>query len=238
MDEFSSALREALEPSGASFSVEQLDQLSAFFSMLEEANRSFNLTANMSPREAAFRHFADSLAAPALSLLKPGWKVIDVGTGAGFPGMPLAIARSNLHVVLLDSSNKKAHFLESAAEKLGLRNVAVVTARAEDYALTPAREKFDAALSRAVAPLNVLLEYTLPFVRTGGVALAWKGPAADAEIAAASNACKLLGGRDMEKYPYTLPEHGTFFIVCARKIRPSPSAYPRKAGKPSKFPIT
>lgn len=237
MELFASSLPEALQPTGLSLSHGQLEKMSAFYMMLEEANRSFNLTANMSPREAAFRHFADSLASPALSQLKPGWKVIDVGSGAGFPGLPLAIAREDVRFVLLDSNNKKAHFIETAAEKLGLKNVAVVALRAEDYARTPARETFDAALSRALAPLNVLLEYTLPFVRTGGLALSWKGPAADAEIAAAANACRLLGGRDMKKHAYSLPEHGSFFIVSVEKFRPAPAAYPRKAGKPSQSPI-
>lgn len=237
MELFVPSLQEALQSAGPALTDEQLEQMAAFFALLEEANSHFNLTAISGPREAALRHFADSLAAPALSLLKSGARVIDVGTGAGFPGVPLAIARPDLRVVLLDSSNKKVHFLESAAQTLGLKNVAAVWARAEDYALTPARETFDAALSRAVAPLNVLLEYTLPFVRTGGVALSWKGPAAEAEVAAAANACRLLGGADMARHAYSVPDHGSFFIVSTKKIRPTPTVYPRKAGKPTKFPI-
>jgi 16S rRNA (guanine527-N7)-methyltransferase len=132
---------------------------------------------------------------------------------------------------------KRTHFLESSVMQLGLTNVTVVNARAEDYAHGKGREKFDAALSRAVAPLNVLLEYTLPLVRPGGRALSWKGPSAPAEITSAGNACRFLGGGEMHAHPYTLPGHGAFYIVEAKKIRPTTAYYPRKAGTPPKEPI-
>lgn len=237
MDAFVPALREASSISGIALADRQLEKMAAYFALIEEANRSFNLTSVEGPHEAAIRHFADSLAPPALSLLQPGWRVIDVGTGAGFPGIPLAILREDLHITLLDSNNKKTHFVEAAALKLGLKNVRVVTARAEDYARGEGREAFDAALSRAVAPLNVLLEYMLPFVRVGGYALAWKGPSAPDEIAAATNACAILGGGEMRALPYSLEGHGSFCIVCTEKVRPAPPDYPRKAGKPTKSPL-
>jgi 16S rRNA (guanine527-N7)-methyltransferase len=231
------ALREASAEAGLCISDAQAEKMYGFYTMLEEANRSFNLTAIKGPSEAALRHFIDSLALPALALLRPGWRVIDVGTGAGFPGIPIAIMREDLQFTLLDSSNKKTHFLETAISALLLKNVTVVTARAEDHARGDGREAFDAALSRALAPMNVLLEYTLPFVRIGGYALAWKGPSAAVENSSSAHACRILGGDGMALSPYTLPGYGTFNIVSTRKFRATPTNYPRKAGSPSKTPI-
>lgn len=238
MELFTQSLGALASAAGAPIPAEKLLKLAAFHALIEEANRSFNLTKAEGPEEFASRHFLDSLALPALNLLDPGDSVIDVGSGAGFPGMPIAILRGNLSVTLLDSMRKRTHFLEAAAKELGLSNVTVVTARAEDYARSAeGRERFNAALSRAVAPLNVLLEYALPLVRPGGRALLWKGPAAPAEVVSAGNACRILGGGEMHSYPYSLPGHGSFFIVEAKKIRPTPSNFPRKAGTPAKFPI-
>lgn len=238
MGSFLHFLREASKQAGLSLSLEQMERLAAYHALIVEANRSFNLTAIETPQEAAVRHFMDSLAPPALSLLQTCGSVIDVGTGAGFPGMPLAVVFEHKRFTLLDSNHKKMRFLETAAAKLGLANATVVAARAEEYAQVEGREAFDAALSRAVAPLNVLLEYLLPFVRPGGCAVAWKGPAAPDEMAAAANACAALGGGQMEAFPYSLEGYGTFYIAAARKVRPTPPIYPRKAGKPAKSPIT
>lgn len=237
MEEFRKALRELAGLAGLPLSAEQTEKLTLYYVMLEEANRSFNLTTVVSPGEAAERHFIDSLALPALNLLSPGERIIDVGSGAGFPGLPIAIVRDSLTVVLLDSTRKRTAFLESVVHALGLSNVSVVTARAEDYARGPARETFDAALSRAVAPLNVLLEYTLPLIRPGGKALAWKGPQAGEEMAAAARASALLGGGEMKSYGYSLSGRSGFYIIEVKKIRQTPGKYPRKAGKPSSEPI-
>jgi 16S rRNA (guanine527-N7)-methyltransferase len=237
MDAFIPALREALAESKTAISEGQLEKMAAFFALLEEANRAFNLTAIEGPEEAAIRHFADSLAPPALAALLSGWRIIDVGTGAGFPGLPLAIAREDLHITLLDSVRKKTQFLETAILRLGIKNAAVVTARAEDYARAAGREAFDAAVSRAVASMNVLLEYMLPFPRVGGLVLMWKGPAAPEEMAGSANACRALGGNNLSSHPYSLKDRGAFFIVSSEKVRPVPPEYPRKAGKPLKSPI-
>jgi 16S rRNA (guanine527-N7)-methyltransferase len=238
MDPFVHSLREASLKAGISLSCEQMERLAAYHALVMEANRSFNLTAIDVPREAAVRHIVDSLAPPALSLLHSCRNIIDVGTGAGFPGVPIAVFFEDKQITLLDSNRKKARFLEMALAKVGLTRIDVVTARAEDYARAGGREAYDAALSRAVAPLNVLLEYLLPLVRPGGTAIAWKGPAALDEMASAYNACAALGGDGMEAYPYTLEGFGTYNIVASIKFRPTPSNYPRKAGKPVKSPIT
>lgn len=235
--EFKRALRALADNGGLPLPDEKLEMLAAYYIMLEEASRNFNLTSVTGPEEAAERHFLDSLSLPALDLLFPGDRIIDVGTGAGFPGLPIAILRDSLKVVLLDSMKKRTVFLESVVQALGLNNVQVITARAEDYARSAARERFDAALSRAVAPLNVLLEYTLPFVRVGGRALAWKGPAAPDEIAASAKACRVFGGGESHAHGYALSGRSGFFIVETKKIRPTPLNFPRKAGKPSSDPI-
>lgn len=237
MDLFSETLRDILADSGIPISVEQLEKMACYFSLLEEANKSFKLTKIAGPKEAAERHFYDSLVLPALNLISPGDRVVDVGTGAGFPGVPIAILRANVNMTLLDSMKKRTTFLESAIQKLSLPNVTVVTARAEDYSRGNVREKFDVALSRAVAPLNVLLEYTLPFLRIGGKALAWKGPSAIDERIAAAKASYILGGGEIKLHNYTLPDRNNFFIVETEKVRQTPRNYPRKAGKPSDEPI-
>lgn len=236
-DLFTEFLQKLALSAGLLITAEQLEKMSAFYAMMEEANRSFNLTSIAGPEESAERHFMDSLAVPAMNLLFPGEHVIDVGTGAGFPGVPVAILRNNLHITLLDSMKKRTSFLVSAVEKLGLHNVSIVTARAEDYSRSAGREAFDAALSRAVAPLNVLLEYTLPFVRIGGRVLAWKGPAANDEITAAARANRLLGGGEMKAFSYSLADRSNFNIIEIKKIRLTPTNYPRKAGKPTSEPI-
>ncbi len=237
MSAFRQALAALAADAGLPLGGGRLDKMEAYFTLLEEANRTFNLTKVIDPEDAALRHFMDSLALPALDLIDAGARVIDVGTGAGFPGLPIAILRDSVQVVLLDSMKKRTAFLASVADALELKNVEVVTARAEDYARSPARERFDFALSRAVAQLNVLLEYTMPFVRVGGAVLSWKGPAAPEEIAAAAKACRVLGGSPSKAHGYTLAGREEFFIVETKKIRPTPLNFPRKAGKPSSEPL-
>lgn len=237
MEAFLRQLREGLCRAGLSADASQEERMARFYEMLEEANRSFNLTAIEGPEQAAERHFLDSLAQPALALLNPGDRVIDIGTGAGFPGMPLAILRPAVEFTLLDATRKRTAFLEDAAGRLGLDNVRVVHARVEDHARGDARESFQASTSRAVASLPVLMEYALPLLAVGGRALFWKGPAVSAELPAAQAACRILGGGDVNMHPYSLADRETFCIVEVQKIRQTPTKYPRKAGIPSKEPI-
>ena len=237
MENFQTVLIKNAQAVGLALTAEQAEKLSAYFAMLEEASKSFNLISYTDVEEMVTRHFLDALAAPALKLLAPFRNIIDVGTGAGFPGLPLAIVLNRPQITLLDSLRKRTDFLQTVVEKLALPNTTVVHARAEDYARTACRERYDAALSRAVASLPVLLEYTLPFVRVGGAVLAWKGPSAPAEIAEAEHAASILGSRELKAHPYTISEHQNFFIVEAKKFRPAPSIYPRKAGIPTKNPL-
>ena len=194
-----------------------------------------NLTALKGHEDTAQKHFADSVPKEALSLLKPGAKVIDVGTGAGFPGVPVLILRPDLKMTLLDSLNKRLIFLEEVLKELGL-DAALLHARAEDAGRREdCRGKFDFALSRAVAPLPVLTELTLPLLKQGGKAICYKGPAAEEEVAAAKRALDLLKGKATilsADAPW-----GERRLVVIEKTAPTPKAYPRKAGTPSKNPL-
>lgn len=229
-------LRPLLISGGLTLPEERLGLLSAFHDMLLDWNTRMDLT-NVPPEDMPLRHYADSLL-PLLQAdwFPPGAKLIDVGTGAGFPGMALAIARPNLQVCLLEALQKRCGFLTAVCDELGLHNVRVLHARAEDAARGELREHFDAACARAVAPLRVLSEYLLPFVRVGGSALCWKGPSVDEELRDARRALAILGGTMGERYALPLP--GVQLCVQAiTKKAPSPTAYPRKAGTPKKKPL-
>lgn len=206
-----------------------VNRLCGYQELLVERNKVMNLTALTEPRDTALKHFADSLMLLSCCEIPAGATVIDVGTGAGFPGMALAIARPDLHITLLDSLQKRLTFLDEVSNALGLTNVTTVHARAEDGARTALRDSFDFAVARAVAQLNVLCEYCLPYVRAGGSFLAMKGRSADEEFAGAQNAITLLGGQTVEVHHFTLGEAGERAIIAIRKIAPTPDAYPRKS---------
>lgn len=212
------------------------EKMQAYYELLVEWNRRMDLT-NVPPEEMPLRHFADSLRPLSHEVWFPkGCRLIDVGTGAGFPGLALAIARPDMEVVLLDSLRKRCDFLETVAAELDLRNVSVLHERAEDAARGPLRASFDLAAARAVAPMRVLLEYLLPFVRVGGSALCWKGPGLQDELKEVKAALFLLKGRLGECYPLGLPgmEHSVQAVV---KTAPTPAVYPRQAGIPKKKPL-
>ena len=215
---------------------EQLRQLVRYGELLVEWNEKMNLTAITDPAEIAEKHFLDSAMC-----LKCGisGKVIDVGTGAGFPGLVLKILKPDIKLCLLDSLQKRLTFLETVTNELGLTDVEFVHARAEDGGRDKKlREKFDFAVARAVANLSTLSEYCLPFVKQNGYFIAMKGPKAQQEIQDAKNALSRLGGEQdavlEEKIPGTDLEH---VIVSVKKVRQTPPQYPRKAGKPSKEPL-
>ena len=191
-----------------------------------------NLTAITDPVEVAEKHFADSLA--ALPYLKPGMKAIDVGTGAGFPGVPLLILEPGLELTLADSLNKRLTFLDALLRELGLK-AALVHGRAEDLGQDRLyRERYDAALSRAVASLPVLLEFTTPFVKVGGTAIAYKGDASE-ELESAKSAAFLL---HVKLRQVELESNlGKRCLIFADKTAPTPKQYPRKAGTPNKKPL-
>lgn len=223
---------------GVPLGEEQVRQFMAYLALLLEWNEKMNLTAITEEQEVVRKHFADSLSlCPAIGA--SALTVIDVGTGAGFPGLPLKIARPEIRLTLLDSLQKRIGFLEEVVTRLGLENVACVHSRAEDGGQNPAyREQFDLCVSRAVAALPVLLEYCLPFVKAGGTFVALKGPDAGAEAEESQAALEKLGGRLAEIRDVSIP--GTDLahkLVIIEKTAPTPPQYPRKAGKISKKPL-
>lgn len=222
----------------------QLAGLVRYASLLREWNTRINLTAITDDEGVAVRHFLDSLSVlPLLDAEKArqggrSLSLVDVGTGAGFPGLPLRIVRPDLQLTLLDSLQKRIAFLQTVAAELGLADVAAVHSRAEDAGLDPRwRERFDIAIARAVAPLPVLCEYLLPFVRRGGLMIAMKAQKLE-EIDEASAAIRILGGRLETVETLVLPGTDlTRTLVCVRKAEATPKAYPRKAGLPERKPL-
>jgi 16S rRNA (guanine527-N7)-methyltransferase len=216
-------------------------RLARYRELLWEWNQRMNLTGDASLEATLDKHFMDSLAPLALPGLWPkGANVIDVGSGAGFPGLPLAIVRPDMEVLLMDSLQKRIGFLDAVIAELGLTNVCTLHARAEDAAHDPGlRERFDVAAARAVAAAPVLMELLLPFARTGGKALCYKGPSAAEELAAGNRAAQVLGGGVLKNLPVAVPGHPEWqhCALTCQKRRPTPSAFPRKAGLPAKAPL-
>ncbi len=203
--------------------------------MLVETNKLFNLTAITETDEINIKHFVDSISCQ--NLIPGGSSVIDVGTGAGFPGIPLKIVRNDIKLTLLDSLGKRVNFLNNVISELSLSDANAYHMRAEDGGKDKAfREKFDVATSRAVANLPVLCEYCLPFVKVGGCFLALKGRDAETEVENSEKALKILGGKVIktEEVFWQGLEHR---VVVIEKICKTPSRFPRNAGKPSKEPI-
>lgn len=215
----------------------QVEQLLLYKGILKEWNEKINLTAIEEDRDVIIKHFIDSLS--ILPYIKDeNLKLIDVGTGAGFPGIPAKIAFKNLEVILLDSLDKRVKFLNEIIMKLKINGIKAVHGRAEDFGINPQyREKFDVSVARAVANLPVLLEYCLPFVKTGGIFIAMKGSSIE-EIDSSKKALEILGGKIEEVREIVLPfSDMKRNIIIVRKFRQIPTKYPRKAGKPSKEPL-
>ena len=215
------------------------EKLEIYLRLLLEWNTKMDLTAVEEEEDLLDKHFADSLTVLRTDLVKPGASLVDVGTGAGFPGMVLAMARPDLHVVLMDAQRKRLKFLEAVAAEAGTGNAAILHARAEDAARDRKhREQYDIAAARAVAPLNVLAEYLLPFVKVGGCALCWKGPALKQELEAGRRAAHLLGGRlEMPVSCAVAGRDWEHTILPVRKTERTAAAYPRKAGTPKAKPL-
>jgi 16S rRNA (guanine527-N7)-methyltransferase len=231
---------EAKKHLGISLSSFQVQQLSRYADLLVEWNQKFNLTAIRSEEEIRIKHFLDSLSCFLALDGKPTSSLIDVGTGAGFPGLPLKVLFPEMRLTLVESVGKKTQFLSQVVQELDLKNAAVVTARAEVIGrLAEHREQYDWAVARAVAKLPVLCEYLLPLVRVGGFMLAQKGESAAHELAQAQTAIELLGGRLVESTPVELPGvPEKRYLVVIEKISPTPEKYPRREGIPSKRPIS
>ena len=214
----------------------QIEKFYNYMNLLLEWNEKINLTAIIEPKEVILKHFVDSLT--IAKYIKENEKLIDVGTGAGFPGIPLSIVKENTDIVLLDSLNKRINFLEEVKENLKLENITTIHGRAEEFGKNKKeRETYDIATSRAVAPLNILLEYLLPLVKVGGKAICMKGSNIE-EIENAKNALEILGGKIEKIEEITLPNSDIKRnIIIVKKVKNTPSKYPRKPGTPSKEPI-
>ena len=213
-------------------------RFATYYDMLVEGNKVMNLTAVLEPEEAVDRHFLDCIAPVAKGLLPEGVKIVDVGTGAGFPGLPLLIARPDIKITLVDALNKRLNFIRSVLDELGLE-AEIVHMRAEDFSRKPEyREQYDMAVARAVASVSPLMEYLLPCVKRGGAAMCWKGPDIVQEADAARKAIFLLGGKARQPIGYEVPnrdwQHNLFIVD---KVSNTPKTYPRKAGTPSKNPL-
>ena len=228
-------LETGLEQLGLSASPQAVDDLLRFSALLLEKNKVMNLTAVTDPREVVTRHFLDCAAlAPQL---QPGGRVLDVGTGAGFPGLPLAVLCPQTTFVLLDAQRKRVDFLNEVIDALGLTNCTAVHARAEEFAAAH-RERFDAATSRAVAELRTLCEFALPMVKVGGTFYAMKAADCGDEIAAAANAIEVLGAAAPTLLHYTVPHDGVErVIVRLHKTAQTPVQYPRRFKKIQSAPL-
>ncbi|HOJ01774.1 MAG TPA: 16S rRNA (guanine(527)-N(7))-methyltransferase RsmG [Anaerolineaceae bacterium] len=215
------------------------DKFAKYQNELLAWNSQFNLTAIRSPEEIETRHFMDSLSLLPVIQQHKAHSLIDIGSGAGFPGIPLKIADPSLHVVLVESVEKKAAFCRHIIQTLGLENAEVVTERAEALGQNKRyREQFDCAVARAVAALPVLLEYLLPLVRLGGIAIAQKSTSVDDEVLQARNACAVLGGGEMHIEPVVIPGvDAERNLVVIEKIKSTPAVYPRRVGLPAKKPL-
>ena len=228
-----------LDALGVAYDRTAIERFEAFHAILDEYNRKMDLTAVLDEDERIDRHDLDSAAPLAQGLLAQNARVIDVGTGAGFPGMPLLILRPDLQMTFLDALSKRIAFLQDALKRLNLTATAL-HARAEDAArLETHREAYDAAVSRAVASSATLQELTLPFVKTGGLAIAWKGPGVQDELVAARRAAFVLGGtvRGISPAPVPGREDWAHCLLITDKTGKTPKAYPRKAGTPGRKPL-
>ncbi|NLH45727.1 MAG: 16S rRNA (guanine(527)-N(7))-methyltransferase RsmG [Acholeplasmataceae bacterium] len=235
---FLEALISKGKEAGLVFTEKQLEQFSLYFDLLIETNKVMNLTAITEPEEVAVKHIIDSLLAYDEKIF-PGKLLADVGTGAGFPGIPLKIYCPELKVVLLDSLAKRLKFLQTVIERLGLEDISCVHLRAEDAGQNKDhREKYDLVTARAVARLSVLSEYCLPLVKQGGYFIAMKGSKFKEEITEGLTAVSILGGEIVSAEEVKLPglDDGRA-IIKIRRIKRTPAKYPRKAGLPEKQPL-
>jgi len=235
-DRFDNFIKE-LEKLSITLSKEQLEQFHIYYEMLVEKNKVMNLTAITEWEEVLEKHFLDSVSLLRAVDVKQNLSVMDMGTGAGFPGIPLKIVFPNLEVTLADSLNKRVLFLQEVIDALKLEGIEAVHGRAEDLAKEKKyREQYDLCVSRAVANLSTLSEYCIPFVKIGGMFVSYKSGACEEEVQASKSAVFLLGGKIKDIVKFELGEFGRAFILI-EKVNGTPKTYPRKAGMPSKKPL-
>ena len=226
-----------VEELGIKLSKEQAEMFFNYMNLLLEWNEKINLTAITEEKEVIVKHFIDSLTIS--KYIPEGASLIDVGTGAGFPGIPLKIIRDDLKIALLDSLQKRINFLDVVIKELNLKNIGTIHARVEEFGKNNKyRESFEVATSRAVANLSTLTEYLLPLVKVGGIAICMKGSSIEEELETSKKAINVLGGKVSNVFEFDLPKTDIKRnIVIVDKINKTPSKYPRKPGMPSKEPI-
>lgn len=230
-------LLEAVKSLGMELSEEQIRQFEAYRAGVLEWNEKVNLTAITDPEEFEMKHFADSVMSAGNDIVKNAKKIIDVGTGGGFPGIPLAILFPDKQFTLMDSLGKRIKIIDQLAKEIGIKNVELVHARAEDLAKKKEyREQYDVCVSRAVANLATLSEYCIPFVKIGGYFAPYKTAAAEEEIAEGKKALFILGGH-LESVSEFSDAELDHTILWIKKVKMTPVKYPRKAGTPSKEPL-
>lgn len=230
-------LTEKCKEFGIEITAEVANKLDIYADFLVEYNQNVNLTAITDPEGIAIKHFADSLV-PFAEIEHKDLSIIDVGTGAGFPSVPLKTYDESIKLTLLDSLNKRIVFLQKLCEKLGLKDVKFVHGRAEEVGRKPEfREKYDLATARAVASLRELAEYCLPFVKGGGFFVSLKGGDCEAEVDEAKNAIKLLGGRIVDVKKYKLSDDASRSVIIIQKVSQTPTKYPRQSAKIAKSPL-
>ena len=235
----SQIFQEKLDALGIKLSLQQYKQFDDFYELLVEWNKVMNLTGITDYEEVNEKHFVDSLSIVKAIDINKVETVIDIGTGAGFPGIPLKIAFPHLKVVLLDSLNKRINFLNTVIDTLGLENIQTIHGRAEDFAKKDDyREQFDLCVSRAVANLATLSEYCIPYISVGGMFIPYKSGEIDGELSISKNAIRLLGGKIEETIKFQLPntDLGRAFVKI-KKQEKTAKKYPRKAGLPTKEPL-
>lgn len=232
-------LEQACEVFEISLTEKQKSQFIAYYELLVEWNKFMNLTGITEFQEVLIKHFADSLSIVKALDMKEIKSCIDVGTGAGFPGIPLKIAFPHLKVMLLDSLNKRLKFLDEVIMQLGLEEIKTVHGRAEDGARKQElRESFDLSVTRAVAKVNVISEYCIPYVKTGGYFVAYKSGKVEEELLDGQKAIAILGGKLEKKEEFILPQSDMErTILLIKKVKQTPKKYPRKAGTPAKDPL-
>ena len=237
LEEFTKIFNNYLEKLDLKLTEKQIEKFYNYMNLLIEWNKKINLTAIVEPKDIILKHFIDSLT--IVKYIKKGETIIDVGTGAGFPGIPLKIVRDDLKITLADSLNKRINFLNEVINKLDLKNIETIHTRAEELGKNKKyREKFDIATSRAVANMSTLSEYLIPFVKVKGRCICMKSSDIDTELENAKKAINILGCEIESKDKFDLPNSDLGrSVIILRKVKNTPSKFPRKAGTPAKEPI-
>lgn len=235
----SEALIEGSKELGIDLDEISIEEFRIYKELLKEWNTKINITAIKDDEEIVIKHFLDSMTPYILNLFNGKKSIIDIGTGGGFPGLPLKIINKNLEVTLMDSLNKRITFLKEVISALELKDIEAIHGRAEELSRTKKyREVYDICISRAVASLDTLSEYCIPFVKVGGYFISMKGPDIDEELKESKKSIEVLGGKLVDKKVITVPQSNIrHSLLVIEKIRETPTKYPRGGGKPRKNPL-